>query len=226
MNRSELSALIDPHFLSDLKANAYIVNRVKPIFFLTANRFDLGFKLVFLEMMNKDIEFAQKIYRENISACGLGKFFEPGNQNKNSFNDSKIFSKKILDKNIIYLNKIVELCAQNNISLKIFISPTYAKHIDLIYTKGFGDSFEYWKMELVKIADVFDFSGRNTITNNPKYYMDASHYNSNVGSFIFARMFNDNSVNVPKDFGTLLNKENINSFLINYRKKINYNLKI
>ena len=87
MNRSELSALIDPHFLSDLKANAYIVNRVKPIFFLTANRFDLGFKLVFLEMMNKDIEFAQKIYRENISACGLGKFFEPGNQNKNSFND-------------------------------------------------------------------------------------------------------------------------------------------
>ena len=85
MNRSELSALIEPHFFPDLKADVYNVNRVKPNFLLTSNRFDLGFKLIYLEMMNKDISFAQATYKENIRACGLGKYFEPGNKNKNCF---------------------------------------------------------------------------------------------------------------------------------------------
>jgi len=141
---------------------------------------------------------------------------------KHSLKDSKSVTNDILDNNITYLNKLIELCNQNNITLKMSIFPTHAKHIDLIYTRGFGDSFEYWKTNVVKIADIYDFSGRNTITNNPENYMDSSHINSNVGSVIFARMFNDDSITIPKDFGILLNKENIHSFLINYRKKINY----
>lgn len=51
---------------------------------LTHNRFDLAFKLLYLELKEQKLQFIKDIYEEHIRAFSLGKFTEPGNGNKNN----------------------------------------------------------------------------------------------------------------------------------------------
>ena len=83
-SKEELSKLIESHFYEDLTNIQYKVESIKPNQLLTCNRFDLSFKLIFLETIGHDIKFAQDIYEKHIKALSLGKFIEPGNIEKNS----------------------------------------------------------------------------------------------------------------------------------------------
>jgi hypothetical protein len=84
INKRRLEELIEPHFFSDLKDEGYAVNRIKSNWLLTSNRFDLAFKLLYLEMKGKGVGFSKEFYQKHIGALSLGKFTEPGNEKKNS----------------------------------------------------------------------------------------------------------------------------------------------
>ncbi|CAA6820081.1 MAG: Unknown protein [uncultured Sulfurovum sp.] len=84
INKNELMTLIEPHFKKDLKSDNYEIKTIKANKLLTYSRFDLAFKLLYLEMKDKDVEFSKNIYREHIRAFSLGKFTEPGNENKDN----------------------------------------------------------------------------------------------------------------------------------------------
>lgn len=134
---NNLTTLIEPHFCSDLTQKEYEIKSIHSNQLLTYNRFDLAFKLLYLEMLDKNISFTKDIYKKHIEAFSLGTFIEPGNEDKNTiekfieefkniFEDIKIngfnSSKSIipLSKNnsiangahriasAIYLNKIVD----------------------------------------------------------------------------------------------------------------------
>jgi len=49
---------------------------------LTHTRFDLAFKLFYLDMKEKNGDLAKEVYLEHIRAFSLGKFIEPGNEEK------------------------------------------------------------------------------------------------------------------------------------------------
>ena len=57
---------------------------IKATKLLTCTRFDIAFKLLYLEMLGKDVLFAKDFYKEHIRAFSLGRFSEPGNEEKNS----------------------------------------------------------------------------------------------------------------------------------------------
>lgn len=84
ITKDKLLQLIEPHFKKDLAQDSYEVKTLKAKKLLTHTRFDLAFKLLYLEMMDKDIRFTKEIYKEHIRAFSLGKFTEPGNEDKNS----------------------------------------------------------------------------------------------------------------------------------------------
>lgn len=84
LDRNDLVALIEPHFQKDLVSSRYKVKTVDARKFLTSGRFDIAFKLLYLEMKDKDVKFAKSIYTEHIKAFSLGKFTEPGNDAKNT----------------------------------------------------------------------------------------------------------------------------------------------
>ena len=114
--------------------------------------------------------------------------------------------------------KIVELCRQNNIDLKAFISPAHATQWESIKVTGKWDIFEQWKRELVKITPVWDFSGFNSVTTEaikPKMnnYVDNSHYSPTIGNLILDRIFDYQSESIPQDFGILLTADNIEKHL-------------
>ena len=84
LSKLEVSALIDKHFHSDLEDKIYTVHNKKAMNLLTSNRLDLAFKLLYLELKDKDVNFSREWYTEHIRAFTLGEFTEPGNENKNT----------------------------------------------------------------------------------------------------------------------------------------------
>lgn len=82
--RSDILPLIDSFYQEDLTLDSYEVQSPLAIKFLTSFRFDLAFKLLYLEMRDKNAQFSKRIYQEHIRAFSLGKFYEPGNVEKNS----------------------------------------------------------------------------------------------------------------------------------------------
>ena len=83
---NDLKKLIEPHFQGDLTKDYYEIKTIKAINLLTHTRLDLAFKLLYLDMINKDSAFAKKVYEEHIRAFSLGNFTEFGNKNKNGIN--------------------------------------------------------------------------------------------------------------------------------------------
>ncbi len=102
ITKNKLLSLIEPHFYKDLKSESYKVESFQANKLLTYNRFDIAFKLLYLDFKNKNVDFAKEIYIEHIRAFSLGSFTEPGNEDKNN---SEIFIKEF--------NKIFENIKKN-----------------------------------------------------------------------------------------------------------------
>jgi len=130
------------------------------------------------------------------------------------------FSSKQLD----YFKKSIELCQANNINIILYTPPMYYKHFFNIYTNLEND-FVIFKKELVRVKSYYDFSGINEISKNESNYVDESHLRGELAKNIMSKIFNDNSIKTPKDYGILVTKENIDEHLENLKTQIkNYDL--
>jgi hypothetical protein len=126
------------------------------------------------------------------------------------------FSYKYLE----FFKDTIQFCKEHNIKVFVYIPPMYSDHFDAIYSAGYFDEFELFKKELVKITDFVDFTGHNIISTNKNNYWDSSHLRVEMTEIIMANIFNDPSIKVPKDFGVLVTKENIDQHLQNLEKQI------
>jgi hypothetical protein len=117
-------------------------------------------------------------------------------------------------KQLNYFQEIINLCQQNNIDVKVFISPTHATQYEAIAVAGLWSTFEKWKREITKITPVWDFSGYNSITTEKideqmNNYIDNSHYSPQTGNIVINRLLSYQLDTVPADFGVLINQDNI-----------------
>ena len=103
-----------------------------------------------------------------------------------------------------YYRKMVQLCKDNNINLKVFTTAIHVSQLNILKEVNKMDIFYKWKDELVKIYPYYDFMTENSITVNDDNYIDTSHLKQEFGYLYFAKVFEDSSVNVPKDFGILI----------------------
>ena len=84
IDKVDLKLRIEKHFHDNLHNAEYEIKTIHPRDLLTNNRFDLAFKLLYLEGREYCAESSSCIYNEHIRAFSLGKFTEPGNEDKNS----------------------------------------------------------------------------------------------------------------------------------------------
>lgn len=125
---------------------------------------------------------------------------------------------ELSDRYLQDFQKIVTLCQEKNISLKVFISPAHATDLEAIRVTGKWQVMEQWQRKIANIIPVWDFSGYNSVTTESikdvmKNYADNSHYSSSIGNYILDRLGNYQMDKVPQDFGVLLTPENIESHL-------------
>ncbi len=82
VDKETLACLLENHFVSGLDKEAYDVQSVDPVEMLSSTRFDLAFKLLYLEKRQKTPSYARSVYDEHIRAFSLGSYTEPGNNTK------------------------------------------------------------------------------------------------------------------------------------------------
>ena len=99
IKKNKLKNFIEPSFYPLLDKDNYEVFELDPKKLISPNRLDLIYKIIFLRNMNKRSNYATKCYLEHIRSFSFGKYFEPGNSDKNNAKDFlRVF--KEIDKDI------------------------------------------------------------------------------------------------------------------------------
>ncbi|MCC6154823.1 MAG: hypothetical protein IT367_13740, partial [Candidatus Hydrogenedentes bacterium] len=135
-------------------------------------------------------------------------------------------------------SQILAFCHENNIDLRLFVTPSHAVELEMIDGYGLWDALEIWKRQLVKnneaIAAQFgrppyplwDFTGYNSFTTEPvprkddtglstRYFSDPGHFNHAVGNHILDAIFGRAST---PGFGERVTAESVEQRLAQVRR--------
>jgi hypothetical protein len=142
-----------------------------------------------------------------------------------------------------YIKKIVTFCRENKIDLRIFLTPSHVRQMEISAAAGGWHAIESGKRALVKLlaADhaahpkqepfpLWDFAEYSTVTTEPlpppgsyremAYYWDSSHFKSNVGDWVLDRVLGvaRGKSPIPQGFGVRLTADNLDEVVDNLRQ--------
>lgn len=106
------------------------------------------------------------------------------------------------------VENIVKMCESANINLYVVCSPVYSQYFDC-YT---NEDLTNFYTALANVTDFWDFS-YSSISYEPRFFYDETHFRNDVGSMAIARIFDDENVYIPDDFGRYITKENVSSLI-------------
>lgn len=102
------------------------------------------------------------------------------------------------------LARIRDLCEARGVGLLVVCAPVYHE-----YMAGFDwAQVEDFYTRLAEVTPYWDFS-YSSVSFDPRYFYDETHFRNCVGEMALARIFGDGSVYVPEDFGCYVTEENV-----------------
>jgi hypothetical protein len=149
------------------------------------------------------------------------------------------------------LMNILETSKKEGADVRLFIQPTHAYLLEVFKIMGVMDDYNKWQYKLITLVEsvnekypestqfpLWNFGGYNSVAmeevpspENPnqgmRWYYDVAHYKKNLGDMIQDRIFNFNEKgkNIPEDFGTQVNTENLAQYQASQDTiQINYSL--
>ncbi len=99
--------------------------------------------------------------------------------------------------------RIRELCEQHGAELIVAAAPLYCDYLNNFDTAA----VQLFYTELAQVTDFWDFS-YSSVSFEPRYFYDGTHFRNAVGDMIAARLGGDTERYVPEDFGFYVTKEN------------------
>lgn len=88
-------------------------------------------------------------------------------------------------------------CEEKGVNLIVVCQPMYHLYMDYYNVQKYQEPFYN---ALAEVTDYWDFT-MSSISYEPRFFYDASHARNPVGEMMLARIFGDDSVYVPEDFG-------------------------
>lgn len=116
-----------------------------------------------------------------------------------------------IDDTLASVRRIKEKCDENGVRLIVVTAPVYADYFALFRE----EDVKAFYGGLAEITDYWDFS-YSSVSFEPRYFYDGTHFRNNVGYMAAARMFGDESVWMPDDFGRLVTAENAGEYFTAY----------
>lgn len=96
---------------------------------------------------------------------------------------------------------IKALCEEKGVNLIVVFSPVY----DTQWQSVDPQAMARYKKLLADASDYWDFS-YSSLSLDPRYFYDATHFRNAVGSMILAKMFGNTDVYCPADFGAFVTR--------------------
>lgn len=109
------------------------------------------------------------------------------------------------------MENIVSMCEDNGVNLIVVAAPVYYEYMNNFYP----DSVCAFYTRLAEVVDFWDFS-YSSVSFEPRYFYDRTHFRNNVGHMAAARIFGDESVYIPDDFGHLVTAANAEVYFGTY----------
>lgn len=112
------------------------------------------------------------------------------------------------------ISKVAEIkakCDANGVNLIVVAAPVYAEYMDVFNM----DDVKNFYSSLASVTDFWDFS-YSSVSFEPRYFYDGTHFRNNIGYMAAARIFGDESFYIPDDFGHLVTAENAEEYFETY----------
>lgn len=116
-----------------------------------------------------------------------------------------------IDETVGSVARIAELCRERGINLTVVTAPVYME-----YLRQFDQAeVEEFYTKLAEVTDFWDFT-MSSVSCDPRFFYDATHFRNCVGDMALARIFGDESVYVPSDLGVYVTEENVSEVVAGY----------
>ena len=102
---------------------------------------------------------------------------------------------------------IKERCETADVELVVVAAPVYIDYFQNFQAEDVANFYA----SLAKVTDFWDFSC-SSVSCEPRYFYDATHFRNAVGSMIAAHIAGDDSVYIPDDFGTYVTADTPSSY--------------
>ena len=103
---------------------------------------------------------------------------------------------------------IRDLCAERGIDLYVVCAPVYADYLAWFPREQVEDFYT----RLAEVTPYWDFS-LSSVSFEPRYFYDETHFRNCVGDMAAARMTSDGSVWIPEDLGEYVRAETVKEHL-------------
>lgn len=132
----------------------------------------------------------------------------------NKFNNPTLDqSGEHINETINIIKNIKQICDDNNINLVVFFNPVHITS----YLKDDIEISNRFKKELANITDFYDFNYINFITVNNYFWYETSHPRYFVCDWQLKVITNQYDEKIPKDFGHLVTKKNVDYYCNKYK---------
>jgi len=108
-----------------------------------------------------------------------------------------------IDNTMQSVTAIRDMSEAAGINLLVIFSPVYSEHFAR-FTEN--DVVEFFT-RLANVVDFWDFS-MSTISFDPRFFYDATHFRHAVGVMALGRIFGHGDIFIPDDFGVFVTSEN------------------
>ena len=114
------------------------------------------------------------------------------------------YEKLYAEESLAAIREIKALCDARGINFQLISAPNFDWELQSYDLNEVRDYF----IKLADITEFWNFSGYNPLSADPRMFYDSTHYRNFVGEMMTAKIFNDESVYVPENFGIYTTPEN------------------
>jgi peptidoglycan/xylan/chitin deacetylase (PgdA/CDA1 family) len=110
----------------------------------------------------------------------------------------------VIDATINSLAAIREMTDEAGINLIVIFNPHWYRHFAWFNEPDVTEFFT----RMAEVTPFWDFA-MSSVSFDPRFFYDPTHFREAAGNMILARIFNDENVFVPDDFGVFVTTENV-----------------
>ncbi len=99
---------------------------------------------------------------------------------------------------------IRDMCEAADVDLYVVCAPVYGEYLNTFT----DEDLTAFYTALAEVTDYWDFT-YSSVSWEPRYFYDATHFRNAVGDMALAKMFGDDSIYIPEDFGAYVTAENV-----------------